>query len=1401
MANIGNIPIPTPTLGSPFPITPDYPHSIRQDYSIATHTFGSSNRKISQRYLLGTGSRLFTITRQHISTADRNSLRDHWETNKGPTHQFLYAFPDTDQAATTNVLVRYESEPLVWDVRSPKTFGTTVQLREVIESGPSLSITSTVTRYPSGGLPTALLSQAQLLIPLVKITVREVGYPVIYLSDRLITVGGQLYQPRLTDWDGISQTLGSGSDDAGFSFGNADLVFTLLANDVDLVRASLEFSLLHLSAFDGSGTNTKIDLWKGEINSWEDQEDSTDFRVRASNILYELTLPWPPRLVERGCWKPFNDGVACPYATQGTLDTANYPSASGSSCDKGFFTPNGCAAHTMHRYHGGIQAEPQGVLIKNNGTGTWGFGRELVNSTSLINDSAYGQPIPTVYTDSAMPVAALVVSGRDESDFYEALGVVSEGPVTFATPSGLDLHTLDGQPHHGHPGAFGLRTIPGSDPAGATDFFSLDQSGNQVGSNPQLIYSGSSTYRNVFAAGTSALVIRRTDEKGIQLTRPTDHQMTAIVSQGKQGWVWTAPSTRSLATLTNPVWIAINAFLRALGLENASAAVAETYFDVGAAIASAAICDTTVSKIAGLSGTETQFKFRGTVRDRKYLGDWLTDILDNCLAYMVNTFGKLKIGMRVNSSVVEAFTVANTLIDSLRLYPISPSFNHIVVEFDDELFNYQRNTIHVEAADHKALTGKTLTKTKSLIGTSGASQAGRIASVLLKEELGGATLAEWRKARTIRFKTTILALNVEPGMVCSMTHERMPDGAGEFRVYSWQLNKDFSIDVEGRTTTDAIYDLAQGPKPADVLPSAIPIEQVQYPRRPGWMAGANRGSASDPIQGFQEFSIVAGESYETNADGSVQALINVSGLSPRNRFLSVPATIIRTITPSTSSGTIPAGNWWVSVAPYKNATAGKQFGPPSNLLATNLSAAGKITIGGIDWPEPPSGSWDGYTYMLGDSEQSLCQNDIASAPPSSIEITFDRRFSQALQPNIAKVRAKVKLCPWPGIVRGAVSSVTSTTIVVGSFAGGGDAFSGRRLSIISDDSDGTPGVWNFTCSAYDEPTGTFTVTPDPTVAGVGAGDMLVVLTSPSSITSTGYSDTAYNFSVDELIGYSARILYGTGRGQARTIVSNTATGVVVEPAWTTNPDSTSVIVIEEAGWGYSADSARIENLSGLSIQIGVPVDNLPNAVVLVAGFGVDTFDNESPESATPMRILFLKGEPFQVEVSSGAYSATVNDRTILVDSTTDQDITLAPVASTKGNRIVVKRIAGSGTVTLLGDIDGGASFTLDDSVILESDGVEYRSLVSGAGGGGGGGTDYHTVTLTANATVSKAVGTAGVILTLRIKQDATGGWVATLDTGDFSEQPVFETAANAVNICQWVSDGTKWQRTSEVWVS
>jgi hypothetical protein len=327
--------------------------------------------------------------------------------------------------------------------------------------------------------------------------------------------------------------------------------------------------------------------------------------------------------------------------------------------------------------------------------------------------------------------------------------------------------------------------------------------------------------------------------------------MEAVIAQGLSGWVWISPGVRVYGPpLTNPIWIAVNMLLRARGLRLGAGATteqldfAETLFDVDAAIAAAAICDEQVSKLVG-TDTETQFKFRGVLQEEKPLRDWLQEVLMNCLGYYTFSNGKLKLGVRVNSSAVETFTEGNILFRSLQLAPLKPSFNHLTANFADEDFEFVANSISLYDIDHATLIGGGagplfLKATVNLAGTASKSQAARIITVRLREELGGITPEEWKKARQISFKTTVLALNVEPGMVCSMTHPDMPGGSGEFRVTSWRLNSDYSIDIEGRTTTDSMYDLVAGPKPADVIPDAVPEEILIDTGVPGLATGTPR---------------------------------------------------------------------------------------------------------------------------------------------------------------------------------------------------------------------------------------------------------------------------------------------------------------------------------------------------------------------------------------------------------------------------------------------------------------------------------------------------------------------------------------------------------------------------------
>ena len=73
---------------------------------------------------------------------------------------------------------------------------------------------------------------------------RESAVADIYLSDRRVTVGGQLYLPRLIGIGEqgsdvlISQDIKGTSDNVRFTFGNGDRVMQL-ANDTDLKYAEI----------------------------------------------------------------------------------------------------------------------------------------------------------------------------------------------------------------------------------------------------------------------------------------------------------------------------------------------------------------------------------------------------------------------------------------------------------------------------------------------------------------------------------------------------------------------------------------------------------------------------------------------------------------------------------------------------------------------------------------------------------------------------------------------------------------------------------------------------------------------------------------------------------------------------------------------------------------------------------------------------------------------------------------------------------------------------------------------------------------------------------------------------------------------------------------------------------
>ena len=405
--------------------------------------------------------------------------------------------------------------------------------------------------------------------PLIR--VRESAVDDIYLSDRRCAVGGQLYLPRVLNLGEsgseviISQDIGGGADNVQFTFGNADRVMTLLANDTDLKQATIDISLYHVNS------SILLQLWSGFIITFA-TDGSPQFVVRASDGLYQVTQQYPVSVVSR---TRFDDGAGCPYTAHGS-------GGDPTSCDYYFDSTNGCRAHGMAAYFGGHPAQPQGVRVKDNSTGTWGLGRNNVTATSIVSDSIWGNAIQEIWCNDdgdpgkAFMVKAMIVAGRDESDFYDALGIVGAGPIGAFT--GMLVYqnadgyryviapTLDGQTPQGfkvdgglnvttNQPTLGLRQVPGNDPVNPTsDSFSLGQGTPQVW-GPQM------------AAGTAFVEIRRTDASGIQPTTADSHDMQVPISEGLSGWVWDSDGNRTAVSgLTNPFWIAVNTLLRALGI-------------------------------------------------------------------------------------------------------------------------------------------------------------------------------------------------------------------------------------------------------------------------------------------------------------------------------------------------------------------------------------------------------------------------------------------------------------------------------------------------------------------------------------------------------------------------------------------------------------------------------------------------------------------------------------------------------------------------------------------------------------------------------------------------------------------------------------------------------------------
>jgi hypothetical protein len=822
----------TPT-GS-FPLRTDFQHGPALKQNVIVHQFADPSGKVEQRFLVGNGTTRYLFRRAGLANSERKKLLAFWESMVGPGGTFLYDVPQEDQTFVSKT-VAFENEPLTLEDLADHICSVGITFVEIPDPSipPSYPISATLERFPDSTLADALTEQEQEIIPLIRLRVIEAAVPDLLFSDRLCNVGGLSYVPRLLRIGDpgsdvlISQIVGDDNDvpadDVSFAFGNADRYMIQLANYTELRKARIEVSLYHVQSA------IKLDLWAGEVVNWA-SDQGPEFTLQASDIISALSLQSPAGNISRTCWKIYGDiNYGCPAVKQGPDDF----------CDLGYDTPNGCLVKQVPRSFGGAVVKPQMIQIKDNSTGgLFGFGRANITPTSQINDSIINGTLPEIWhNDDGIPQRGLsvqcrIADGREESDFYDALGIVGKGPIgAFTVAAMYDSDgdgkketflgaTLDGQPHHGFKqtdssGNFtdnndGYRFAMGEDPALEQDYFSLGRVGDST-TDPREVVSGGLIFERNYAAGVAFIELRRTDQKGVQPSAISSHQMTAMISQGLHGVVWSAPgSFVDQKGCTNPFWVAVNTFLRSLGMLNAD--TKETYFDVDAAIACAAVADLTVPQLVG-NGTEVQFRFKGTIDARKPLRDRLTEILNNCLGYYTWSFGKLKLGIRTSANPETYFNSGNMLFGSLKLRPLDPKFEKLTIEFADEEYLFTKNSVDYTDQDYALRNNRVqnpLNSQMGLIGSATKSQTSRLAVIRTREELGGVGASEQTAARNATWRSTILGLDTQAGKVVGIQDPDLVGGVGAFRIQSWRLNRDWSLDFAGKTVTDSMYDLTKG---------------------------------------------------------------------------------------------------------------------------------------------------------------------------------------------------------------------------------------------------------------------------------------------------------------------------------------------------------------------------------------------------------------------------------------------------------------------------------------------------------------------------------------------------------------------------------------------------------------
>jgi hypothetical protein len=563
---------------------------------------------------------------------------------------------------------------------------------------------------------------------------------------------------------------------------------------------------------------------------------------------------------------------------------------------------------------------------------------------------------------------------------------------------------------------------------------------------------------------------------------------------------------------------------------------------------------------------------------------------------------------------------------------ISNSPNRVSFTFQDSENGYQNDTISMVDSADVGRSGQEVNTSLEVEGIGSFDHAQRIGAFWLASHNKGNPRND--SGGTLRFswETNFKALHLRVGHIVrfSSTHDNISNQL--LRITKVTPSTNFAtVKIEAAWHSDEWYldSFGQSGYVSLSNPARGRLDRPPFP----WLPNQITGLSSDPFFSTSNFTFDLAQEYGTAADGSSIVNLLVKGKIPVNTFsTAVHPPLIRPAASTTGTGGTLTGNRTYSLAVCAKDTNGLYSGPSDlvNVQVPTGTNTNTVTLTDLTWDS----STDGYALFAGTDPNLMCFQSETTGTPSTIALNSlsDRTWGL---PDIEfdRLKAKVKKVIHGGVIGQNILSATTSTITIPAGTWTTNEWAGRTATFVGNIADlSTLPVANYTIVSNTNDT--LTVTGDPTAAGIGVNDILLIRTLATTHTATTIGDALFvnstypsGMTVDGEIGHRVRIIAGTGAGQVATIVSNTSTVLTIDGSFNPVPDGTSVFNIEEATWIEDYQTNPLNNSANDSgITMRLRVDNFLNTLLLVQVLTVDGNGKESLEAKSAWREIWLYGD-------------------------------------------------------------------------------------------------------------------------------------------------------------------------------